>query len=179
MGAEQAGRPEWASNDKPAPKPDAAASNTDALTRIKLVQRVSRAFQHLGPEGGIVRLRLAPAELGTVRVEMQIQQKKVNARVVAETDAASSALREHLPELRARLEAHGMQIESLEIETQSSDTDSSALDHRSHEEDSRERPARSDRQNQSETSEKERSVPAPVSRQPVSLASAGGVDIRF
>lgn len=185
VGAEQAGRPEWATNEKSAKKTDAGANKTDTLTRIKLVQRVSRAFQHLGPEGGVVRLRLAPAELGTVRVEMQIQQKKVNARVVAETDAAASALREHLPELRARLEAHGMQIESLEVETQSGDEDSSGLDHRSQNDPSSDRHAhgqrqsRSDRASRREAIVQDRAVPAPVSRQSVSLAPAGGVDIRF
>ena len=49
---------------------------------------------------------------------MRINQRKVEARVVAETEAASAALREHLPDLRARLESFGMQIEQLEIETE-------------------------------------------------------------
>ena len=94
---------------------------TDTLARVKLIQRVSKAFQHLGPEGGVIRLRLAPAEMGSVRVEMRIQQRKVAARVVAETEAASAALREHLPDLRAKLESFGMQVEQLEIETENLD----------------------------------------------------------
>lgn len=100
-------------------KTSAANGNSadDAVTRAKLVQRVSRAFQHFGAEGGSIRLRLAPAELGSVRVEMQIQGGKVNARVVAETEAASTILRDHLADLRSRLESQGMQVESFEIET--------------------------------------------------------------
>ena len=94
---------------------------TDTLARVKLIQRVSKAFQHLGPEGGVIRMRLAPAEMGSVRVEMRIQQRKVAARVVAETEAASAALREHLPDLRAKLESFGMQVEQLEIETENLD----------------------------------------------------------
>lgn len=90
----------------------------DLLNRIKLVQRVSKAFQHLGPEGGLVRLRLAPAELGTVRIEMRMQQKKIEARVVADTEAAGAALREHLPDLRARLEALGMQVEKIDVDVE-------------------------------------------------------------
>ena len=89
---------------------------THTLTRIKLIQRVSKAFQHLGTDGGVVRLRLAPADMGSVRVEMRIQNRKIAARVVAETEAASAALREHLPDLRARLESFGMHIEQLDIE---------------------------------------------------------------
>ncbi|MGI9473011.1 MAG: flagellar hook-length control protein FliK, partial [Rubripirellula sp.] len=95
-------------------KPARAA---DTVSRVKLIQRVSKAFQHLGPSGGVVRLRLAPAELGSIQIEMRIQHRKVQARVVAETDAAAAALREHLPELRARLESYGMQIERLDVET--------------------------------------------------------------
>jgi flagellar hook-length control protein FliK len=41
--------------------------------------------------------------------------------VVAETEAASAALREHLPDLRARIESFGMQVERLEIETDGQD----------------------------------------------------------
>ncbi len=98
------------------------SSKADMLSRIKLIQRVSKAFQHLGADGGVVRLRLAPAELGTVRIEMRISQKKVEARVVADTEAASAALREHLPELRARLESFGMNVERIEVETDASFT---------------------------------------------------------
>ncbi len=101
------------------------ADNASSLAvRVKLVQRVSRAFQHLGADGGVIRLRLAPAELGSVRVEMQIKERKVEARVVAETEAASAALKEHLPDLRARLESYGMQVETLEVETESHDPQS-------------------------------------------------------
>ncbi|TWT83407.1 Flagellar hook-length control protein FliK [Planctomycetes bacterium CA13] len=109
------------------------SSKTDLISRAKLIQRVSKAFQHLGPNGGHVRLRLAPAELGTVRLEMHIQQRKIQTRVVAETEAAASALRENLPELRQRLESQGMQIEkmSVEVESESQNGNRSFGDHSS------------------------------------------------
>lgn len=113
------------------------ASNAETVSRVKLIQRVSKAFHHLGPDGGTVRLRLAPAELGSVRVEMRIQQRSVQARVVAETEAASNALREHLPELRQRLESQGLQIERLDVETETSDRDSSSHRHGNDERQSR------------------------------------------
>lgn len=94
-------------------------SSADILLRAKLVQRVSKAFQHFGSEGGNIRLKLAPAELGSVRVEMNVRDKKVQARVVAETDRAASLLREQLPELRGRLEAQGMQIDQITVEHES------------------------------------------------------------
>ncbi len=103
-----------------APRANSAKSTStaDAVTRAKLVQRVSKAFHHLGNDGGIVRLRLSPAELGSVRVEMQVSGRKVTARVVAETEVASGLLREHVGDLRARLEAQGMQVERIEIDTE-------------------------------------------------------------
>ena len=123
-GSTQAVEATTATRPAPGAKPDSSGSQSDAaetVARIKLIQRVSKAFQHLGPEGGVVRLRLAPAEMGSVRVEMRINQRTVQARVVAETEAASKALREHLPDLRARLESFGMQVEKIEIETETSD----------------------------------------------------------
>jgi flagellar hook-length control protein FliK len=67
----------------------------------------------------MIRLRLAPGDMGSVRVEMKVQNRNVQARVVAETEAASSSLREHLPELKARLESFGMQVEKIEVEVES------------------------------------------------------------
>ena len=157
---------------------------SEAVNRAKLIQRVSRAFQHLGPDGGVVRLRLAPAELGTVRIEMRINGRKMDARVVAETEAASSALREHLPDLRSRLESFGMEIEQIEIETDSGETD---VDGRSPERDDGDR--RSDGQGPRSRSFRPRnddSVSRPVSSAaPPVLTEASitlpgiGVDLRL
>ncbi len=115
-----AGKGDGKANSKTSKSADNRAS--EAVNRAKLIQRVSKAFQHLGPEGGVVRLRLAPAELGTVRVEMRIAGRQLNARVVAETEAASSILREHLTDLRQRLESFGMQVERIDIETEGNES---------------------------------------------------------
>lgn len=97
---------------------DGREGGSDAVSRAKLVQRVSRAFHQLGGSGGIVRMRLAPAELGSVRIEMRVQDRRVEARVVAESEAAGQILRDHLPELRQRLEAQGMKIERIDVRTE-------------------------------------------------------------
>ena len=98
------------------PSPTKSDSAAETVSRVRLIQRVAKAFQHLGANGGVVRLRLAPAELGSIQIEMKIQQRSVQARVVAETEVAAAVLREHLPDLRARLESYGMQIEKLDVE---------------------------------------------------------------
>ncbi|MFK8112583.1 MAG: flagellar hook-length control protein FliK [Rubripirellula sp.] len=156
-------------------------ANAEAVSRVKLVQRVSRAFQHLGEDGGVIRLRLAPAEMGSVRVEMRIQQRNVQARVVAETEAASNALKEHLPELRARLESFGMQVESIEIETESQDQQHhSAFSDQDFQRQSNQRENRNWRSRETETPKPE--VSPSISQVAVnynSSHSTGGVDIRL
>jgi len=95
----------------------AGANQLSAVQRAKLVQRVSRSFQHLGPDGGQIRMRLAPVELGSVRLDLRVQESRLRARMVTETEAASQVLREHLPQLRSSLESQGIRVESIEIET--------------------------------------------------------------
>ena len=92
------------------------ASGSSVADRARLVQRVSKAFQRMGQDGGRIRIRLHPAELGSVRLEMQVQGKEVRARVVVETEAARGLLREHLHELRSRLSDQGMHIQHLDVE---------------------------------------------------------------
>lgn len=100
----------------------AGGSDTaEAVSRAKLIQRVSRAFQTMGGQGGVVRLRLAPADLGTIRIEMRVRNSQIDAKVLAESEAVSQTLREHLPELRSRLEQQGLTVERIEIDTESRD----------------------------------------------------------
>lgn len=88
-------------------------SNAD---QVRLVQRVARSFQRLGPTGGRVQVMLHPAELGSVRLDLRIEGNRMNARMTAETDAARSILSEHLPELRQRLADSGLLIDRIEVE---------------------------------------------------------------
>ena len=91
-------------------------SNAD---QVRLVQRVARSFQRLGPTGGRVQVMLHPAELGSVRLDLRIEGNRMNARMTAETDAARSILSEHLPELRQRLADSGLVVDRIEVEIDS------------------------------------------------------------
>ena len=171
-----------------AKRPQTQAKKVDtseAVNRAKLIQRVSKAFQHLGPDGGHVRLRLAPAELGTVRLEMRMNHRRVNARVIAESEAAGNALREHLPELRQRLESQGIQVERFEISVDSSDQDSrSALGHgqsQSHHEGHRNQDAswRRDRGSVSQTVSQNGSEVSDHGGPIVTIPLGGGIDVRL
>ncbi len=96
--------------------------------RALLVQRVSRAFQRLGFDGGQVRIRLHPEELGGVQLQLSVQGQRLSGRVVAETEAARSILTEHLPELRQRLADQGMQVERLEVQLEGEQDPTSGFD---------------------------------------------------
>lgn len=157
------------------------ANTAETVSRVKLIQRVSKAFQHLGPDGGTVRLRLAPAELGSVRVEMRIHQRKMQARVVAETEAASTALREHLPELRQRLESQGLQIERLEVEIDSGDREAGDFRNRqdNEQQQSRWQSPSSPRKPVTRPEANTAKAPVEVSRASPSTISMNGVDLHL
>lgn len=95
------------------------ASKLDLVDRARLLQRVSRAFQQLGTDGGSLKIRLHPPRLGSVGIDVNVSGKKINARIVTESEAASHALRENLHDLKNRLAEQGFQIESIEISTES------------------------------------------------------------
>jgi flagellar hook-length control protein FliK len=86
--------------------------------RVRLVQRVARAFQRIGPGGGQVHMMLHPAELGSVRLAMSINGSHVQALLTAESPAAENVLREHLPELRQRLADSGLVVDRMEVQSE-------------------------------------------------------------
>lgn len=98
-------------------KASKSVDNSDLIARVKLVQRVAKAFSHLRRDGGLVRIRVAPEALGSVSVELRVQRGHVDASVVAESEAAATTLREHLPELKAKLEQSGLKVDRLEVAT--------------------------------------------------------------
>ncbi len=100
-------------------KATAGTDTLSAVQRAKLVQRVSRGFQHLGAGGGQIRMRLSPHELGAVQLQMSIQDGQLSGQMITETEAASQALREQLPQLRGALESQGIHLERLDILTES------------------------------------------------------------
>lgn len=91
-------------------------SNLSDADRVRLVQRVARAFHHVSETGGEVRLRLSPPELGAVRIEVAVRDGVMTAKLEAETPAARSLLFDNLPALRERLNQQDMRIERFDVE---------------------------------------------------------------
>ncbi len=82
----------------------------------RILTRVARAFVLAQDGGGELRLRLSPAELGSLRLEVRVQEGVLTARVEAETPAARTVLIENLPALRERLAEQGVRIERFDVD---------------------------------------------------------------
>ncbi len=89
------------------------------IDRAKLVQRVSKAFNKIGANGGTVRVRLHPPDLGAIKVEVQIEGKSIRATLTAESEAARSAVQEQIPDLRQKLAEQGIRVDRIQVETES------------------------------------------------------------
>lgn len=81
-----------------------------------LVGRVARALVLAQQRDGEVRLRLSPPELGTLRIELRVQEGGLVAHLQTETEAARSALLDQLPVLRERLAEQGLRLERFDVD---------------------------------------------------------------
>jgi len=90
--------------------------NASGVDRARFVQRIARAFHAAWPDGGLVRLRLSPPELGSLRIEVSLRGGVLSARVEAETPAARAALVESLPLLRDRLAEQQVKIDRFDVD---------------------------------------------------------------
>ena len=84
--------------------------------RERFVQRVARAFEAMGSRNGVVRLRLHPPELGSLRLEITVRNGVMTARVEAETQTARNMLLDNLPVLRERLAQQDIKIEQFNVD---------------------------------------------------------------
>lgn len=83
--------------------------------RLRLVQRVARAFQSASANDGSIKLRLSPPELGSLRIEIKVDGGQMNARLDAETPAARDTLLENLPALRDRLQQQDIKVVRFDV----------------------------------------------------------------
>jgi flagellar hook-length control protein FliK len=93
-----------------------AGASAGEVDRVKFLQRVSSAFRAADEQGGQIRLRLSPPELGSMRLELTLRNGLMTAHVQAETDTARNMLLDHLPQLRERLADHNIKIDHFDVE---------------------------------------------------------------
>ena len=85
------------------------------VERARFVQRVARAFQAAG-DGGTLRLRLSPPELGALRLEVAVRDGVMHARLEAESSGTRALLLESLPALRERLAQQDIRLERFDVD---------------------------------------------------------------
>ena len=83
---------------------------------VRLIQRVARSFNRLGPMGGEVNLRLHPPELGSLNVQVRLEGKSMTAKLTAETGAAREVILENLPVLKSRLAEQGIEVALFQVD---------------------------------------------------------------
>lgn len=102
---------------------DPNATN-DAVNSARLTRGLNSAVNQ---QGGTVTLRLTPPDLGTVRIQLNLQGTNVTAQFHAETDSAQRLLTQQLGQLRTSLESQGLNVEKLGVQAMSASSNSSSL----------------------------------------------------
>jgi flagellar hook-length control protein FliK len=82
----------------------------------RFVSRVARAIQTAQDRGTPLLLRLNPPELGSLKLEMSVQQGALSATVEADNQAAMQLLLDNLPTLRERLAEQSIRIERFDVD---------------------------------------------------------------
>jgi flagellar hook-length control protein FliK len=112
--SEQANRSEDPKQSADAKKAE-EKSAVDQRQQIRLIQRVARGFERIGDQGGNIRLRLHPPELGSLAMTVRVEGKSLSAEIVTETPQARQVLVENLPQLRKQLADSGLTIERFDV----------------------------------------------------------------
>lgn len=99
-------------------------STQDALNSARLTRGLNSAVNQ---QNGAVTLRLTPPEMGTVRIQLNMQGGNVSAQFHAETESARTLLNQQLGQLRSSLEAQGLNVEKLGVQAMAGSSNSSGL----------------------------------------------------
>jgi flagellar hook-length control protein FliK len=91
----------------------------------------------LNQRGGVMNMRLQPAELGDLQVRMSIVRGSVSAEFIVSTRQAHAVLDGNLATLRTALESQGLAVERLSIHTQAQHGHAFATDDEGDRQDSR------------------------------------------
>jgi flagellar hook-length control protein FliK len=92
------------------------ADDGSPVDRARFVGRVEGAMRAAQQRDGRIQVRLSPPELGSLRIELTIQQGTLAARLEAETPAARNLLLDNLPALRERLAQQDIRIERFDVD---------------------------------------------------------------
>jgi flagellar hook-length control protein FliK len=86
------------------------------VDQVRFVQRVANAFKAADEQGGQIRLRLSPPELGALKVEVSVRNGTLSARLETENSTTRSLLLDSLPALRERLSGQNIKIDRFDVD---------------------------------------------------------------
>jgi flagellar hook-length control protein FliK len=98
------------------PRQAGDAPDAPRVDPARFVSRVARAIETAQDRGGTVNLRLSPPELGSLRLQLEVKQGVMNAKIETDTAAARQALLDNLPSLRERLAEQNVRIERFDVD---------------------------------------------------------------
>lgn len=87
-----------------------------AVDRARFVQRVEGAMKAAQQRDGKIQVRLSPPDLGSVKIELAVQNGVLSAKLEAETPAARNLLLDSLPALRERLAQQDIRVEKFDVD---------------------------------------------------------------
>lgn len=90
--------------------------DTPHVDPARFVSRVARAIHTANERGGTLQLRLAPPELGSLRIELSVKDGVMSAALEADSAAARKLLLDHLPVLRDRLAEQNIRVERFDVD---------------------------------------------------------------
>ncbi|MCX7025543.1 MAG: flagellar hook-length control protein FliK [Spirochaetes bacterium] len=73
-------------------------------------------------DSGLIRLRLEPESLGTVKIELKLAEKEITGRIVVETEEARSAFERNMGQLRDAFTGSGFESAKLEVSVSGGNT---------------------------------------------------------
>ena len=101
---------------------DGQTNPIDRMTEIEPRQLTGQVLRGLrgviNQRGGNVTIRLNPPELGSLRIELQLNGGTVRASLQATSEAARALLTQDIGSLRQALESHGLTVDRLQVQHQ-------------------------------------------------------------
>ena len=147
-------------------------TETSNLDRTRFVQRISGAIRSAQLRDGQIQLRLSPPELGTLRIQLTVNEGAVTAHLETDNGTARNVLLDNLPALRERLAEQEIRIEKFDVDV--SRDGQQPADHS----DTTERQANNDRTHANQAAETSGSDAAEAAS-PNPDSATNGLDVRI
>ncbi|HOW73135.1 MAG TPA: flagellar hook-length control protein FliK [Phycisphaerae bacterium] len=107
---------------------NAATTEEAALdpSRAESIEKLARVLRsQLGTRNSSMSLRLDPPELGSVRIEVRMQDQTLTVKFQVDTQAGHNVLQSRLDALRQTLEQQGVRVDQVTVEYRPQQSDSS------------------------------------------------------